>query len=152
MDQDAMVTANLAGGWRLIEALYGHGFTIDVAFWARLSSDNRWVFYIASPTVDERGLRSSYSLIHGIIRHAPEWGIDPFSVILLGVDNPMAKAAMEILKPKVGNGAGLETNRKPYRGVMPYRGSSLGGSYIDGAYIYPPWEAGLNPVGEVARV
>src|SRR5947209_2454901 len=97
MDQDTVVNVNLAGGWRLIDALVGRGFPVDVAFWAKLSDEEKWVLYLASPrvdpTVDNDGLRDAYRLIHDVLRDAPEWGIDPFAVIVLGVGNPMAKAA-----------------------------------------------------------
>ncbi len=147
MDQDAMVNVSLEGGWKLIDALIGQGFEIDVAFWARLSDEEKWILYLASPKVDEFGPGDSYRLIHSVLRDAPEWGIDPFSVFVLGKNNQMAKAAEEILKPKVATGQFAIPNPKPYRGMTRYGGSSLGGIRIDGAYIYPPWEPSINPVG-----
>src|SRR5262249_3388433 len=118
----------------------------ETAFWARLSDSERWVLYIASSYVDQRGPGESYRLIHAILRAAPEWGIDPFTVSVLGAGNPMADAAAELVKPKVATGPFAVANPKPYRGMTRFGGHSLGGVPIDGAFIYPPWEPGLNPV------
>ena len=147
MDQVTMVNVNLAGGWRLLNALVGHGFPIDVAFWARLSGEEKWVLYLASPKVSELGLGASYRLIHAVLRDAPEWGIDPFTVSVLGSGNPMAKAAADLVKPKVATGPFAVSNPKPYRGMTHFNGSALGGVAVDGVYVYPPWEPGINPAG-----
>lgn len=151
MDQDTMVDVSLHGGWRLIDSLVGQGFRIDAAFWARLSDEEKWILYLASPVVDPAvdndGLREAYRLIHDVLRSAPEWGIDPFRVIVLGVEHPMAKAAADLVKSKVATGPFAVPNPKPYRGITRFNGRSLGGHYIDGAFIYPPWEPGINPAG-----
>jgi hypothetical protein len=147
MDQEAMVNANLEGGWKLINALMGYEFMIDAAFWARLSGEEKWVLYLASPKVDELGPGNSYRLIHSVLRDAPGWGIDPFTVFVLGKDNQMAKAAAEIVKPKVASGQFAMPGPRPYRDITRYSGSSLGGMRIDGTYIYPPWEPSIKPVG-----
>jgi len=144
-----MVIANLAGGWRLIDALIGRGFQIEVAFWARLSDEEKWILHLASPQVDPMvdndRLKDSYRLIHDVLRDSPQWGIDPFAVIVLGVENPMAKVAADLIKPKVATGPFAVPNPKPYRGITRFGGRSLGGIRVDGAYIYPPWEPGINP-------
>lgn len=142
-----MVSADLAGGWHLIGALVGRGFAVEAAFWARLSDEEKWVFYIASPYVNDHGLGAAYQLIHAILRDAPEWGVDPFAVVAVGPENPMAKAAADIVKPKVAAGPFAVPNPKPYRGLTRFGGRFLGGIRVDGVIIYPPWEPGLNPVG-----
>lgn len=141
-----MVNVDLAGGWKLISALAGHGFVVEVAFWARLSDDEAWRLYLVSPYVGNRGLGPSYQLIHAILRDAPEWGIDPFSVQVFNVGNPMAQAVVELVKPKAPAGSFVSPNPKPYRGVTRLSGRSLAGISVDGAFIYPPWEPGLNPL------
>jgi hypothetical protein len=146
MDQDTMVNEELKGGWWLIRALDTHGFKIDVAFWTRQKGEEKWLLYLASPTVDEKGLGAAYRLIHAVLRDAPEWGVDPFSVIACGAGNPMAEAAAEIIKPKVAAGPFAMPNPKPYQGMTRFNGSALGGIPVDGAYIYPPWQPGVNPV------
>jgi hypothetical protein len=137
-----MVSVNMAGGWRLIDALEGRGFKVDAAFWAKLSNEGNWILYLASPYVDQHGLGAAYRLIHSILHDAPEWGIDAFTVTVFGTGNSMAEAAAELVKPKVAAGP----NPKPYRGIKRFGGGSLGKFHVDGAFIYPPWEPGINPV------
>lgn len=135
-----MVSVDLPGGWRLIGNLIEGGFPIAVAFWARLSDEEKWRLYLASPVVDEQGSRAAYLLIHGILHDAPEWGlVDAFSLTVLDTSNTMARAIAELVKPKVAG--------RPYRGITRFKGGSLGGFHVDGAFIYPPWEPGINPVG-----
>ena len=142
MDQDTMVSVNLAGGWQLIGALEERGFAVDAGFWAKLSDDGRWILYLASPYVDQNGLGESYRLIHAILRDAPEWGIDAFSVTVLGSGNSMTEAAANLVQRKGTNGV----NPKSYRGIWRFSGGFLGKFHVDAAFIYPPWEPGLNPV------
>src|SRR5690242_12433674 len=120
MDQNTMVTVNLDGGWRLIDALVGRGFKVESAFWARLSDEERWTLFLESPYVDDHGLGESYRLIHSMLRDAPEWGLDPFSVTVLGVGNPMAKAAADLVRPKVTTGPSAVPSPKPYRGITRF--------------------------------
>lgn len=142
-----MVNVNLDGGWRLIDSLARHGFEVDAAFWAKLPDLERWVLFLASPYVDKHGLGTSYRLIHSILRDEPEWGLDAFTVTVFGSGNPMAKAAADLVKPKVATGPSAPPNPKLHHGVIPFSGGSLGGIAVDGAFIYPPWEPGINPVG-----
>lgn len=144
-----MVNPELAGGWRLIDALIGRAIQIDVALWARLSGEEKWILYLASPQVGSDGAASVYRLVHALLRDAPEWGVDPFSVIVLDVNHQMAKAAAEIIKPKVAGGPFAVPNSKPHRGMTRFQGRSLGGIHVDGAYIYPPWEAEGNSISQI---
>ena len=149
MDQDAMVSAvELRGGWDLIGALAARDFALDVAFWSRPDGEEKSALFLASPKADEIGLGPSYKLIHDILRDAPEWGIDPFAVQVLGAGNPMAVAAADLVKPRVAAGPFAVPNPKPYQGMTRYNGRRpLGGIPADGVYIYPPWRADFNPVG-----
>lgn len=147
MDQDAMVNVNLPGGWRLVDRLAGRGFPVEAAFWAKLEDYERWLLYLASPVVDEQGLQAAYRLVLDAIREDPEWGIDVFTVTVLSAEDPMSKAAADLVRPKVAAGSVAVANPRPYRGVTRCGGRSLGGTLVDGAFIYPPWEPGINPVG-----
>jgi hypothetical protein len=145
MDQGTLVSINLAGGWRLIDALEQRGFPITAAFWAKLDEYEKWILYIASPVVDERGRQAAYLAVHEAMGDDPVWEAMPFRVSVLSEQDPMAKVAADAVKPKVA--AGSSTAAKPYHGMTRYDERSLGGHYHDGVFIYPPWEPGLNPVG-----
>ena len=132
-----MVNVPLAAGWKLIDSLIGRGFPLEAAFWAQPREDENWVFYLVSPAVEKQGLGEAYQLIHGSLRDAVTWGIDPFSITIIGVDNPMAKAVADIVKPVA--------NAEPNRLVRPLRARSLGGIPVGAAFIYPPYEPGIHP-------
>jgi hypothetical protein len=127
-----MVNMGLVGGRNLINALVGHGYDISAAFWVKPSDEGKWFLYLASPAVDQKGPGEVYRLIHAVLRDAPQWGIDPFDVMAVGVENPMAKAAAEIVKAKVA--AGPSGGAAP--SILPFNGPSLGRYYVEGAYIY----------------
>lgn len=137
---------NVEGGWHFVAALAERQLlAVEVAFWARLTLENKWVLYIATPDVNRDGLAAAYRRLRPVWDDAPEWGIDPFTVSLIGADHPMAKAAAEYVKPKVPAGPFGVPNAKPYRGITRVNCSSLGGIQVDGVIIYPPWEVGAHP-------
>jgi hypothetical protein len=140
-----MVNLNLSGGWRLINKLAERGFPITVAFWANLSEYEKWILFIASPLVDEHGKQAAYGAVREAMDDDPEWEINPIRVTVLSAEDPMAKAAVDAVTPKVA--AGASNPQKPNRRISRYIERSLGGHYLEGAFIYPPWEPGLNPVG-----
>ena len=145
MDQDTLVSVNLAGGWEVIGTMEGRGLHVHVAFWARRSEDEKWRLYLAFPAVDPMAdndsLRDTYSLIYQEIRNRPEWGVNPFAVVVLGVDHPMAKAAAELVKPKPAT----DPKPKSYSGMTRFGGLTFGGMQVEGVLIYPPWREGINP-------
>jgi hypothetical protein len=147
MDQDTMVSADLAGGWRLIDALARRGNPLDVAYWARLGGEDKWMLYLASPLKEQLGPGAYYQLVYGTLRDEPGCGIDPFSVNVIAPSHPMAVAAAEVVRPRVVSGPFAVPNPKPFRGVTRYGGRYLGGVPVDGVYVYPPWEPGMDPIG-----
>ena len=120
-----MVNGKLEGGRHLIDALRAKDCGIEVAFWVKESDEEKWFLYLASPCVDEKGPGEAYRLIHAILHHAPEWGIDPFEVMVVGSGNPMAQAAVTMVKSKM------------YLGITRLGRSVLGRVSVDGAYVYP---------------
>lgn len=147
MDQDTMVSVDLPAGWRLVDELVGRGFPIDAAFWAKMTDEERWRLYLASPKVDELGIGESYRFIHEVLRDMPELGLDMFKVSVLSAGNTLAKAAADLVKPRVGATMTPTPSRKPYHGIRRFNGGLFGGHYVDAAFIYPPWEPGIEPVG-----
>ena len=138
MDPYAKVNTSLDGGAYLIDVLREHGFEIEVAFWAKLTEDRNWLLYVACPGVDECGTRDAIRTIHEAVRGMPALGIDPFEIRAIGVRDPMAVAAAEVVKPKVPTGRFADANPKWFTGPIRYTDLYLGGMSIDGAYIYPP--------------
>lgn len=132
MDSNALVNGQLGSGLRLVAALGDAGVDIVAAFWAKLTEAPGWSLYLASPVVDTKaGSLGAYgSLLRTLVRR-PELEIDSDDVLFIDVDDSMAVEAAEVVKSKVING-------KPYTGITRFKGDTLGGLEIDGAYIYPP--------------
>jgi hypothetical protein len=125
-------------GKRLIEALAAEGVEVRVAFWANPTEEGRWFLYIASTLVDEKGPAIAYRLVHGTMRKTPDLWIDPLEIRVIGMNDSLAEAALEVIKPKVPDSPFAVRNPKPYPGMRRFGGSSLGGTSVDGACIYPP--------------
>jgi hypothetical protein len=137
-----MVSVDLPLGWHLIDTLAASGFPITVAFWAKVSAEEKWLLYVASPVVDEQGPGAAYQRIEGALRGGPEWDLGVSTLTVVGADDPMAKAAAELVKANVATGP----NRKPFYGVKRVGYAWFDKWHVDGAFIYPPWEPGLKPV------
>jgi hypothetical protein len=138
MDQDTLVREQIEGGAQSIEALREKGFEIRIAFWAKPTDDAKWFLYLASPVVDTKGLQAAYRIVHGLIRQRPDLWLDPFEMRAIGENDSLAKAAWEVIKPRMPSDQFAVPNPKPYVGGTWFRGSTLGGVDVDGAYIYAP--------------
>jgi len=126
MDQATLVNEQIEGGSRLIEQLGRDGFPISAAFWLFTSEADQWFLYLASPLVDEKGIREGYNIVHPAIRRMPGLGVDPLEVELIGVNDPLAEAVSSLL------------DRHPAPMATRVRGRYLGDVFIEQAYIYPP--------------
>jgi hypothetical protein len=132
-----MVTERVDGGKALILALREAGFEVHAAFWAKPSDDGEWFLYLSSPVVDREGLLQACRVAHAVIRQHPDFWIDPFEVRLIGEKDPMAEAALEVVRPKPGQGPFAVPAPKPYTGMTRFGGGMLAGVNMDGVLIYP---------------
>ena len=144
MDKDTLVSEQIESGERLISALAADGFDIRVAFWAKLTDEGKWFLYLASPMVDDKGPAAAYRLVHAILRKMPDLWIDPLEIRVVGLNDSLTEAALEVIKPKVPDSPYAVRNPKPYPGMTRFRGATLGGVSIDGAVIYPPPQLGRS--------
>lgn len=138
MDQDPMVNDQIQCGWRLIEALTKSGFEVQVAFWAKPTADGKWFLYLASPFVDEKGPGEAYRHVLGVVRNAPELGVDRSEVKVLGLKDSLTQAALAVIKLRIPDSQFAAPSPKPYPGMIRFGGSALSWLDIDGAVIYPP--------------
>jgi hypothetical protein len=132
MDSNPLVTEEIDGGAELIRRFQEY-MPVEAAFWLNPSEDGAWALYIASPQMDVAKYDRGFAEILRIVREMKTPYIDPFQVRLIGNDDPLAKAAVEI-------------NRK-YPGPTPtrFRGKNFGGVPVEDVYIYPAKH--LAPVG-----
>ena len=138
MGQDTLLTEEIDAGHTLVERLIDEGFEIDLAFWVKEAEAGRWYLYLVSPIVDSHSLGNPYRRLLPLIESMPELGIDPFKIKLVGLNDSMAVAAREIVRPRVPDSPFAVQRPRPYRGMTRFGGSTLGGVEIDGAFIYPP--------------
>lgn len=133
MDQALLVEQQIDDGQELIDLLHRDGFDVSAAAWVKPSEADRWLLYLVSKDVDERGLSSAYRAIHPVLGKLPAPWLSLGDLKLVGLSNPIATDILEI-------------NRKyPGRSSTRTRRPQLGGMYIDEAYVYPkpgqlpPW-------------
>ena len=102
---------------------------ISVACWV-IPADSEDVFlYIASDSIDDSNFDIAYGeVLRKLSGRKNQW-LDPFQVKLVNSSDPIAQDAIDI------------RDRYPAPLVTRYGGSSLGGTSIDGACIYPPVSA-----------
>ncbi|MDY3559451.1 hypothetical protein R5W23_000444 [Gemmata sp. JC673] len=129
MDQDALVTERVEAGKRFLAQLSAVGFPIAVAFWAR-PSDEQWFLYLASPVVDEKGGHEAYRDLTLHERRFDNVGLDPFEVRLVSPSDTMAVAAAKLIEPK-------PWQPKPSPFMTRFDGSRLGGIDVEGVLVYP---------------
>lgn len=144
MDQDTMVNDQTENGRRLIEQLTEEGFDVRVAFWAKLTGEEKWYLYLASPFVDENDPKAAYSRVFDVMRKMTDLWIDPFEVRVIGMNDSLTNAVLAVIKPKIPDSPFAVRNPKPYPGMTRFGGSTLGGVSIDGAYIYPLFKASVT--------
>lgn len=99
---------------------------VSVACWVVPVDATEPCLYVASDQIDDSNFDLAYGeVLRQLGGHKVPW-LDPFQVKVLNSGDPLAQKAMAIRDhSNIPNGT-------------VYRGSSLGGTAIDHAYIYPP--------------
>ncbi len=143
MDQDLLVNEQVGNGQRLIEKLTEVGFEVRVAFWAKLTDEEKWYLYLASPFVDEHGPTVAYRRVFDVMEQMPDLWIDPMEIRVIGINDSLTEGALAVTRPMVAGSKFAVRNTKPYPGLTRLRGSTLGGISVVGAYIYPPFSASV---------
>jgi hypothetical protein len=138
MDQDTVVSEQTENGKRLIDALAVDGFEVRVAFWAKPTEEGKWYLYLASPFVDDKGPATAYRFVHDLLRKTPDLWIDPFEIRVVGLNDSLTRATLEVATPKSSDSPYAVRHPRPYPGMTRYNGATLGGMDVDGVYVYPP--------------
>jgi hypothetical protein len=124
MDKSPLVTEQINAGERLIRE-FSKKIPVQAAFWLRERDSDEWYFYLASDQINDSNFDRAYGEVHRIARPQQSLWLDPFQVKVIGIDDPVAKAALDVMKK--------------YPGQIPtrYHGRHFGGLSIDEVYIYP---------------
>lgn len=128
MDQNSLVSDQMDAGARFLSEFDKYA-PVKAAFWLKTSESNHWYLYIASDEINDTNYDLGYGEVIRLAGKMQDPNFDPFQVKLVGTDDPMARAVLEI--------------QRRYAGKVPtrYRGYQLGGVSIEEAYLYPPIDA-----------
>jgi hypothetical protein len=127
MDPFTLVDREIEDGGKLLEQLRQEGIDVTAACWIKADEDEQWYLYIATPLVDDPGPAVAYRRIYSSIKSMTKpFSIEPLRVKLVGANNPVAKAVLDV-------------NQK-YPAAPPprYLRTRLGGINIEAAYVYAP--------------
>jgi hypothetical protein len=124
MDQGPLVIQQIEAGERLI-GRFSQYTPVQAAFWLKEPEDSPWFLYLAGDQINDSNFDLAYGEVLRLLSGAPEPWLDPFQVKVIGTDNPVAIAVMDI--------------QRKYPGSLPtrYHGRQLGGLSVEEVYIYP---------------
>jgi hypothetical protein len=123
MDTNPLVTEEVDSGAELV-GRFRQSVAVEAAFWINPSDDGRWALYIASPKFNNANYDPGYREILRLVQDMRTPYIDPFQVRLIGTDDPLAKAADEVIRR--------------FPGPVPtrFRGKNFGGIPVEEVYLY----------------
>ena len=124
MDQGPLVTEQIDAGAQLANE-FDRRTSLQAAFWLKESEDGQWYLYLVSDRINDTNFDLAYGEVHRLLGRGPHLWLDPFQVKVAGVDDPVAKAVIEIQQ------------KYPGRFATRLRNRMLGGVYVDEVYIYP---------------
>lgn len=126
MDSVTLVENQIDDGRRLLDRLDWAGVPVVASGWAKVTDDDRWSLYIATPLVDEKGLVAAYREVYRVLRSLGGVWVSDSEVKLVGERHPVAVDLVALVQKYPGP---LATNsRRPLLGGVP----------VDEVYVYPP--------------
>jgi hypothetical protein len=133
MDQGPLVSEQINAGARFLSEFQKYA-PIQTAFWLKESEEGAWYLYVVSDQITDDNFDVAYGEVVRITGELRDPWFDPFQVKVAGIDDPLAKAVLEIQKQYSG---GIATR---------YRGRQLGNVNVEEIYVYPlPITAGATP-------
>jgi hypothetical protein len=126
VDQNYLVEDRIEDGLKLVQKLIADGFEVKAAFWMLPGEEgSEWTLYIVSPAYDAEGPAKAYRAVYEALRSVTDPWVAMSDVKVIGLHNPIARDAMEILR------------RYPAKMPLHFRTRQLGQVNIEGLYIYP---------------
>jgi hypothetical protein len=123
MDQGPLVTEQINAGGALVREFDKYAPVVS-AFWLKESGDGQWYLYLVSDRIDDSNFDNPYAEVLRITGGRPTLWLDPFQVKVAGVDNPVAKAAIDV------------QSRYPAAVATRMRNTRFGDMSVDEMYIY----------------
>ena len=127
MDTVTLVENQIDEGQALLDRLSDEGFVFRSASWVKPVEVDRWSLYIVTPVLDEMGKLEAYRQILAVNRSLMNDWITASNLTAVGEKNDVAQGLLEFLRRYAG-----------WRTLAFSPPLLLGGSEIEGLYIYPP--------------
>jgi hypothetical protein len=139
MDTVALVANQIDDGRRLLDRLGEKGFVVRAACWVKPFEKDRWLLYIATPSVDEKGKLEAYRQLTPVLRSLGDDWVTSSDVTLVGEKHPLVPYALEILR--------RFSHKTPIRSPLPL----LGGIAAEEVFVYPLGKTTVTVYGLVFR-
>ncbi len=125
MDQGPLVREEIDAGGELTREFDKYA-PVMVAFWLKASDDEYRYLFIASDQINDTNFDLAYREVLRLTSKMNSLYLDPFRVKVIGADDPLAKAAVDI--------------HQRFPGIFPTRfgGKMFGGISVDDVFIYSP--------------
>ncbi len=123
MDQGPLVMEEIDAGAELVRE-FDRYRPVKAAFWLKISDENQRYLYISSDQIDDTNFDIAYGEVLRLTGTIRSPYLDPFRVKVIGGDDPLTLAAVQV--------------NRLFPGPMASRfGSKLfGGVFVDDGYIY----------------
>ena len=128
MGQELLVIEQIDAGADFVRDFNDY-LPVAVACWVNPAESDNLFLYVASDEIDDSNFDVAYGEVRRILSGKKSPWLDRFQIKLVSSADPIARDAIEI------------RDRYPARTPTRYNGSSIGGTSIDSAYIYPPLSA-----------
>jgi hypothetical protein len=125
MDQSPLVIDQFDAGARFLGE-FQKCVPVSAAFWLKENAEGEWILYVASDQITDDNFDVAYGEVLRIAGQLRDPLFDPFQVKLIGADDPLAKAALDINRRNLGPVA------------TRFHGKVFGGLPVEEVYIYPP--------------
>ena len=124
MDQGPLVREQIDAGARFLGEFQKYA-PVQVAFWLKESDNGEWNLYVASEHITDDNFELAYGEVLRIAGELRDPSFDPFQVKVIGADDSLAKAVLDIHR------------RYPGRAANRLHGKVYGGLPVEEVYIYP---------------
>jgi hypothetical protein len=124
MDQAPLVIEQIDAGARFLGEFQKY-LPVQAAFWLKETEEGDWSLYVASDQITDDNFDVGYGEVVRIAGQLRDPWFDPLQVKLIGVSDPLARAALDLQR------------RYPGRVPARFHGKIFGGVSVDEVYLYP---------------
>ena len=97
MDQEVLVTEQIEAGRKFIDE-FDKIRPVQAAFWLKATEDSSWYLYVVSDQITDENFDVAYGEVLTLAPNIRDPNFDPFRVKVIGIDDPLAKAALDIYR------------------------------------------------------